>query len=468
MPEPVLSRPSWPMQGLWLGWMERIERRLDRPPTIFERRRIHLLLLGHAVLIGLSLPWTLHFLAGGLLLFALGNTVLILAALASLVQVARGRVRRAAIAYPLVALAGLIWMSVVIDTPTATVPRCVHLFLMPLALLSYFILQYEQARVRFGVTGLILAAFCALAAQDAGFGFPVALSGIAHQVGCWTDTTAAIVALYLALDLMHRDAQETSLLELDFAHAIASRSLEFHLQPQCGPDGRVLGAEALMRWTHPRRGVVSPAEFIPMAERSGLIAPAGDFLLEQVCALLARWRSDAVLGSIPVAVNVSAVQLRSDADVDRLIGIVQRHLPHAPRLKVELTESIFVSEFAFMQRVMQRFRNEGIAVSLDDFGTGYSSLAYLRRLPLDQIKIDQSFVRDLPGDQRACHIARTVVQLSRELGLEAIAEGVETAEQRQVLEEMGCRLFQGYLFSRPLTPASFERFARDAFVPART
>jgi diguanylate cyclase (GGDEF)-like protein/PAS domain S-box-containing protein len=249
-------------------------------------------------------------------------------------------------------------------------------------------------------------------------------------------------------------------LEDDLRGALAQGQLQLYYQPQLAGAGRLTGAEALVRWHHPVRGMVSPADFIPLAEETGLILPLGEFVLETACRQLVAWAGQPGFEHLSIAVNVSARQLRQDDFVHQVRGVVARTGANPQHLKLELTESLLVDNVQEIIGKMLALRETGIGFALDDFGTGYSSLSYLKRLPLDQLKIDQSFVRDVLDDPSDATIARTIVALARALGLGVLAEGVETAEQLAFLREAGCHDYQGYYFSRPLRIVDFEAYVR--------
>ena len=257
---------------------------------------------------------------------------------------------------------------------------------------------------------------------------------------------------------MEAAVQARASLEHDLRTALDVGQFLLHFQPQVRHDGSISGAEILLRWQHPARGMVSPADFIPLAEETDLIVPIGYWVIESACRLLAEWVANPDRQHLTLAVNVSARQFDQPDFVDRVLGIVERSGAPAQRLKLELTESIMAGDVHAIIGKMRRLRAAGIGFSLDDFGTGYSSLSYLKLLPLDQLKIDQSFVRDVLTDANDAAIARTVVALAGSLGLEVIAEGVETAEQRDFLAASGCYNYQGYYFSRPLPLAAFDDF----------
>ena len=234
-----------------------------------------------------------------------------------------------------------------------------------------------------------------------------------------------------------------------------------HYQPQVDATGLPTGAEALVRWRHPLRGLVPPGAFIPVAEETGLILPLGSWVMETACHQLAAWAVDPTLADLTIAVNVSARQFRQSAFVNDVLDILQRTGANPRRLKLELTESLLIDSVEDTVLKMVQLKNRGVGFSLDDFGIGYSSLSYLKRLPLDQLKIDQSFVRDILTDPNDEAIARTIVALGNSLGLAVIAEGVETAEQKSRLATLGCFFYQGYHFSRPIPVADFMAFVRN-------
>lgn len=255
-------------------------------------------------------------------------------------------------------------------------------------------------------------------------------------------------------------------LETDLREDLKKDILQLHYQPQVDHEGRLLGAEALARWPHAHRGMVSPSEFIPVAESTGLILPLGASMLKIACCQLARWSADPATEHLTVAINVSALQMRQKNFVEQVRTIIEQTGANPHRLKIELTESTLVSNVDDVIAKMDKLKAIGIGFSLDDFGTGYSSLSYLKRLPLDQLKIDRSFVKDVLIDPNDAAIAQMIIALSKSLGLSVIAEGVETEEQYAFLARHGQLNYQGYLFGRPLPPEDFESLARG-FSPYR-
>jgi EAL domain-containing protein (putative c-di-GMP-specific phosphodiesterase class I) len=229
-------------------------------------------------------------------------------------------------------------------------------------------------------------------------------------------------------------------------------------QPQVAVDGRMTGVEALLRWKHPQRDMVPPAHFIPTAEETSLIVPIGRWVLEQACRQLVEWSKNPARAHLSIAVNVSVRQFRDPDFVDEVMTVIRDHQIEPNKLKLELTESLLAEGIEVTVAKMASLKEMGVALSLDDFGMGYSSLSYLKRLPLDQLKIDREFVKDILTDANDAAIARAIIHLARSLGLGVIAEGVETAEQRAFLAKEGCYEYQGYLFCKPLPIDELEAF----------
>ncbi len=261
---------------------------------------------------------------------------------------------------------------------------------------------------------------------------------------------------------MQAEVSAHAALEADLREAVLSQQFLLHYQPQVVGDGRLTGVEALVRWQHPQRGMVSPAAFIPLAEATGLILPIGQWVLETACAQLAAWASQPDRAHLTIAVNVSARQFHQTDFVEQVLATLARTHAKPKLLKLELTESMLVEDVEGIIAKMGALKGRGVGFSLDDFGTGYSSLAYLKRLPLDQLKIDQGFVRNIVTDPNDAAIAKMVVALAETMGLSVIAEGVEMQAQADYLAHLGCHAYQGYLFSRPLPLAALEAFADSA------
>ena len=265
---------------------------------------------------------------------------------------------------------------------------------------------------------------------------------------------------------MQAVVEANALLEAELRLALELEQFQLHYQAQVAQDGRIVGAEVLVRWLNPDKGMVSPAQFIPMAEQTGLILPLGAWVLETACQQISLWSSQLRFAELAIAVNVSARQFRQDDFVDQVLAILMRTGANPQRLKLELTESLLIDDIEDVIAKMTALKSLGVGFSLDDFGTGYSSLAYLSRLPLDQLKIDQGFVRDIETSDNAVVICAATISLAHSLKLKVVAEGVETMAQRYFLSTMHrCDFMQGYLFSRPVPLSEFERLVNAAALP---
>ena len=255
---------------------------------------------------------------------------------------------------------------------------------------------------------------------------------------------------------MQAAVRARSALEADLRRGLQQQEMQLYFQPVVDCSGQLQGAEALVRWHHPERGVVAPAEFIGMAEQTGLILPLGQWVLEAACQQLVAWSRTRLTRALFLSVNVSVRQFRQADFVEQLLQLLEQTGANPERLKLELTESLLLADVEDVIARMQQLRERGVGFSLDDFGTGYSSLSYLKRLPLDQLKIDQGFVRDVLTDPNDAAIVRTILALANSLDLGVVAEGVETPGQLEFLKQHGCPAFQGYLFGRPMPVAVLE------------
>jgi EAL domain-containing protein (putative c-di-GMP-specific phosphodiesterase class I) len=250
--------------------------------------------------------------------------------------------------------------------------------------------------------------------------------------------------------VMQAAASARAAVEKDLRQALVRNEFVLYYQPVVDEHNHTTGVEALVRWMHPQRGLVFPGEFISVAEQTGLILPLGQWVLEAACAQLVAWSERAETRRLTMAVNVSARQFRHPDFSNQILTLLRISGANPYRLKLELTESLLLTDFDDVIVKMSELRSIGVCFSLDDFGTGYSSLSYLKRLPLDQLKIDQSFVRDVLTDSNDAAIARTILTLAHSLDLGVVAEGVETTGQRDFLLASGCKAFQGYLFGKPV------------------
>ncbi|MBS3954661.1 MAG: EAL domain-containing protein [Methylomicrobium sp.] len=255
---------------------------------------------------------------------------------------------------------------------------------------------------------------------------------------------------------MQAVVNERAALEADLRVALTQHQFQLYFQQQTSLDGQVYGAEALLRWQHPERGLIMPMEFIPLAEETGLILPIGLWVLETACSQLKVWENNPQTQQLKLAINVSANQFREVDFVKNIKAVLAKTGIRSNLLTVELTESVMLKDIGDTVAKMLALKELGLSLSVDDFGTGYSSLSYLTQLPLDQLKIDKSFVHNIGVTRSDALIVQTIIGMANNLGMEVIAEGVETNEQRLFLEQQGCRLGQGYLFGMPVPLENFE------------
>ena len=266
---------------------------------------------------------------------------------------------------------------------------------------------------------------------------------------------------------MNTHAASRLLIEADLRRAIEHNDLRLHFQPKVdAASGAIVGAEALVRWQHQERGLVPPDEFIALAEETGLILPLTDWVLESACRSLRAW-ADAGLQQVPLSVNLAASSLADITLVAKLDALMQRHGLASGSLTLEMTETMLMRDMESGVTLLETLRARGYRLSLDDFGTGYSSLSYLKCFPMDELKIDRAFISEAARGGRDGALAVAIITLGRELGLQVVAEGVETPGQSAFLLRHGCNVQQGYLFSRPVPGNAFEQMLRQRrIVPA--
>ncbi len=261
---------------------------------------------------------------------------------------------------------------------------------------------------------------------------------------------------------MNSSYPERLKLETDLRRALERREFELHFQPMIDmQSGKLVGMETLLRWHHPERGIVSPAEFIPLAEETGLIVPIGRWVLEKACAQNKAWQNKG-LAKVRVSVNISAVQFRQNDLLETVAHALKRSGLAPEYLEVEITESTVMQNASEATVTLERLSRTGVLISIDDFGTGYSSLSYLKSFPINTLKIDRSFIREISVDRDDAAIVRAIIGLAHNLRLRVVAEGVETEQQLDFLRALESDEYQGYFCSRPLAVADFERYLRNS------
>lgn len=425
---------------------------------LYHRRERRVRLLTSAMMMTMGLVWGAFFVSKQLWLVVGMDAMLFTFGLISLILTCLNRRQAANLVIFGSLLVIIIGNAVLLDPPSAQAPRSTHLYLLGLGVAALVAFRDDDPRLRYGVALACLSTFVVLAATTADFVPGYALPDEIRVPGTWLQTLAATTMLTLLVNVLLTDATERSELEAELVQAVVLHQFELHYQPQVDTQGQVLGAEALLRWQHPKRGLVMPGQFIELAEQTGLIVPIGQWVLETACAQLQAWSQDPLRAHWCLAVNISQRQFRQPDFVPRLLELLQHHSFSASRLELELTETMLVEDMEDIKRKMQTLAAHGVTFSLDDFGTGYSSLSTLKRLPLNKLKIDQSFVSDVLTEPNSAAIVRMVLALGSSMNLQVIAEGVETPEQRRFLQDHGCQQFQGYLFSRPVPLAGVEKW----------
>ncbi|BDT69906.1 hypothetical protein os1_40980 [Comamonadaceae bacterium OS-1] len=416
------------------------------------------LLVWSAVMALGMLGWAVYFGLRGTWSIVVCNIVLAAIAAISAVFTLRGRTRTATLLMVCSLYVALCLLCLVQDIPNAQAPRSAHHFFLVMGMGTFLIFKGERAWLRHGISMACFATFFVFASTQWGFDTPYVLPDAVRIPGTWFNNALALLGLYALLHVMQSEMTAYNAMASDLRKALPGNQFALYYQPQTDEQGRIAGVEALVRWIHPVNGMVSPAEFIPVAEQTGVILPLGHWVLGTACAQLVRWSQDPTTAELTIAVNVSAQQFKQPDYVQQVLSVLARSGAEPSRLKLELTESMLVNDVDDIIAKMTALRAHGVRLSLDDFGTGYSSLSYLKKLPLDQLKIDKSFVRDVLTDPNDAAIARTVVTLAHNMGLQVIAEGVETEGQRQFLADIGCAAIQGYLLSRPVPIGEFAAF----------
>lgn len=348
-------------------------------------------------------------------------------------------------------------VSCLFDKVPEGVHRTTQMHFLPVAVGCYFVFRRGPLYLKYFIPVFCLTGFAVFSNSAIGFSDPgLVLPAGDAAMGAWINTFTAVAELSFVVVIMNADLSRRRMMTTEIRKAIANGDFRLHYQPQVDHHCTVVGAEALIRWRHPKMGDIRPCDFIPLAEEAGLIVPIGDWVLRASCAQLAKWQMRPETRHLTLAVNVSASQFRQP-DFTRNVTEIVRLSGIAPStLKLELTESMFIDNVEETVDKMSALSAIGLKWSMDDFGTGYSSLSVLNSFPLSQIKIDQSFIRNMFTRTENMVVTEAIVELAGKLGLDVVAEGVETVEQFDRLREVGCQLYQGYLFSAPVDLEAFE------------
>jgi EAL domain-containing protein (putative c-di-GMP-specific phosphodiesterase class I)/predicted nucleic acid-binding Zn ribbon protein len=425
-----------------------------------QRRERRMRMLASMVMVLMGLLWGLFFSSRGYWAIVVMDITIILAGLAVFALTLRNRARAANLILFSALILIVVASTLLLDPPTLVAPRATHLYLLPVAVGALMAFRDEPLALRYGISLFSLLLFVALAASNWRPTDLYALPDDVRLIGSWLQGLVAMTLFFVLLHILQTDTAERSELDRDLRAAVREQQFVLYYQPQLDDSGRVTGAELLIRWQHPQRGLLAPGEFIDHAEHTGLIIPIGQWVLEQTAARLRQWKDDPLFGDLTLAVNISQKQFGQASFVAEILGLIERHGIDAQHLELELTETLIVRDMEDLTRKMTALVEQGVRFSLDDFGTGFSSLSHLKRLPLSKLKIDRSFICDVLSDANSETIVRTVIALGQSMGMTVIAEGVETEAQRSFLADNGCLRYQGYLFGRPMPVADFCAFVQ--------
>ena len=412
---------------------------------------------GSLVVLGMCSIWTIVFLALSWWALAALNVCMAAVSLLSWKLTTSGRISAAVLVSQATFIASVVLLCLVYDVPNATVPRVTHLFLPLLALIGYVNYRRQRSRMQMALIGVCLAAFVAFSSSSLALPFAQPIPDSIRLYGAWGNATVATLMAAGGIYVIQLQLQRSGSLARELQRALWKGEFELFYQPQVDRTGATKGAEALIRWKHPKRGYVPPLEFIPEAEQSSLAIDIGAWVLETACTTLVQWERSPATRDLTLSVNVSATQFMDETFVPSVLALVERSGINPKRLTLELTEHVMVVNSEAVAGKMRALRAAGLAIALDDFGTGYSSLEYLHKLPLNQLKIDRSFVKAASESARSATLVRNIVGLARDLDMSVVAEGVETAQQFTLVLAAGCTEFQGYLFSKPVPLDQFEQ-----------
>jgi len=427
------------------------------PTSQYSKRMVVAFRYGSLMFAGVGLIWGMVFAAIGWWGVVAMDLAIIAAGLSIYLLIQGGHLAFGILAGQAALIVIAIMMGLVLDVPTADAPRVSHLYLLVIAALGYLNYQREKSRTQLALIGLCLMAFIVLASAPLASSFVVTMPDAVRGAGTWANTILATTMLAACIHAMQAEFIRKDKFSRDLMAALLKDEFQLVFQPQVSPDRTTIGAEALLRWHSARRGSVSPVEFIPQAEKLGLMVAIGGWVLEEGCRTLAEWGKKPRFRHLTLSINVSASQLMHEDFEELVHDTLVKTGANPKRLILELTESVLVTEMDLVIAKLNALRHLGITISLDDFGTGYSSLSYLRRLPIQQIKIDRSFVQDSVNSEHSASLVKNVVHIGRDLGYDVLAEGVETEEQHALMAQVGSVQFQGYLYGKPMALADFEQ-----------
>lgn len=415
------------------------------------------------VLIFVDTPWGIYNIVNGQWGQVAIRFILITAGIVSIILVRKDRMIDAFIVLAVLSFIVFCILAIIYDVPIKHhMPRTVHIFFLVIGIAGFVCFKDEKYVWSYGFPLICFIAYGFFASSQWGVVTSYAVSVSERAIYVWLNSIIGLSLLYALFHVMLSTVKQSNAMEAELGKAISHNQFTLYYQPQSDESGQIMGAEALIRWHHPTKGIITPDNFIPLAEQIGMIRPVGHWVLGAACAQLVKWSQQPETAKLSLSINVSAQEFKQEDYVAQVLSVLERSGARAGLLKIELTESMLVNDVDDIITKMTALKAAGIRVSLDDFGTGYSSLTYLKKLPLDQLKVDQSFVREMLSSPQDEAIVRTVVSLAQHMELDVIAEGVETEEQCQFLRSIGCFSIQGYLLSRPLRIHDFNAFVLRA------
>lgn len=429
----------------------------DLKPEFRLNRMLYICCL---VLICIDIPWGIYNIFNGQWDQVVIRFLLITVGGVSFALLRIGKVLHASIVLATLSFIVFSLLSIY-DLPTEHMQRTVHIFFLLIGIASFIGFKDEHYALSYAFPMICFIAFGFFGSSRWGMDIPYALNANERVIGAWLNNIIALTMIFVLFHVMQSSVKQANAMEVELRRALSHNQFKLYYQPQSGEEGQVIGAEALIRWHHPTNGQITPDEFIPLAEQMGIIRQMGHWVLGTACAQLVKWSQKPETATLSLSINVSAEEFKQDDYVAQVLSVLQRSGAQPSLLKLELTESMLVNDVDDIITKMTALKAAGVRISLDDFGTGYSSLTYLKKLPLDQLKVDQSFIHEMLSSTQDEAIVRTVVSLAQHMALDVIAEGVETEEQRQFLESIGCFTIQGYLLSRPLNIHDFNQFVRN-------
>lgn len=426
--------------------------RTGRQPEYFSRLCRNAFVTGAVV----GLGWLLVFMLAQywslvILLLVMGTFILL-----CLILLHRGYFSAAMLAAQTVYLLFVCLFCLLFDVPGSEVNRTTHLWLLVIALVGYIHYQKTPSHLQAGMIAASLLAFIVFCSEGLIFPFAQPLPPPFREISSWVNAVMSTAMLAGGVTAMLADASCRTDLEKQLQQALEKNEFILLYQAQISADGGVLGAEALLRWQHPVDGLRMPDAFLPDAQQYGLMPEIGEWVLREACHQLQQWQQQSGTARLTLSVNVTADHMLRPDFVSRIMEMVSTFGVNPSRLRLELTESVFASDMPVIVTVMEKLAESGVRFSLDDFGTGFSSLSYLRQLPLEQLKIDRSFVLAASESEKGRVVARNIIRMGRELKLKVLAEGIEDTTQWRMMRAFGCDAFQGYYFSRPVSASDFE------------